>query len=68
MKRVTESRGDNLRKSSTQRARSIRHAARIDSQSRLIGSGEMIQLVIHSTLLRHQQQQQKTQCFVHVSH
>jgi hypothetical protein len=28
----------------------------------------MTQLVIHSTLLRRQQQQQKTQCFEHVSH
>jgi hypothetical protein len=68
MKRVTESRGDDLRKCSTQRACGIRSAAGVDSQSRLIGRGEMTQLVIHSTLLRHQQQQQQTQCFVHVSH
>jgi hypothetical protein len=65
---VTESRGDDLRESSTQRARGIRHAARIDSESSLIGRGEMTQLVIHSTLLRRQQQQQQTQCFEHVSH
>ena len=65
---MTESRGDDLRESSAQRARSIRHAARVASQSRLIGAGEMTQLVIHSTLLRRQQQQQQTQCFEHVSH
>jgi len=68
MKRVTESRGSDLRESSAQRARSVRHAARVDSQFRLIGRGEMTQLVIHSTLLRHQQQQEKTQCFEHVFH
>jgi hypothetical protein len=65
---VTESRGGDLRESRTQRARGIRHDARIDSESRLIGRGEMTQLMIHSTLLRRQQQQQKTQCFEHVSH
>ena len=66
---MTESRRDDLRESSTQRTGGIRHAARIDSQScLLIGRGEMAQLVIHSTLLRHQQQQQQTQCFEHVSH
>jgi hypothetical protein len=65
---VTESRGDDLRESSTQRARGIRHAARVASQSRLIGTEEMTQFVIHSTLLRRQQQQQQTQCFEHVSH
>jgi hypothetical protein len=68
MKRVSESRSDGLRKSSAQRARSFRHAARVDSLFRLIGRGEMTQLVIHSTLLRQQQQQQQTQCFEHVSH
>lgn len=74
MKRVTESRSDDLRERSAQRARSFRHAPRVDSVfrliglSRLIGSGEMTQLVIHSTLLRNQQQQQQTQCFEHVSH
>jgi hypothetical protein len=52
MKRVSESRSDGLRKSSAQRARSFRHAARVDSLFRLIGRGEMTQLVIHSTLLR----------------
>jgi hypothetical protein len=65
---VTESRGDDLGKHGTERARSICRAARIDSQVRLIGRGEVTQLVIHSTLLRRQQQQQKTQCLVHVSH
>jgi hypothetical protein len=74
MKGVTESRSDDLRERSAQRARSFRHAARVDSVSRLIGvfrligRGEMTQLVNHSTLLRHQQQQQQTQCFEHVSH
>jgi hypothetical protein len=68
MKRVTDGWGNDLRKRSAQRARCIRQAARIDSQLCLIGRGEMAQLVIHSTLLRHQQQQQKTQCFEHVSH
>jgi hypothetical protein len=65
---VTESGGNDLRKGRTQRARCVRQAAGIDSQFRLIGRGEMTQLVIHSTLLRHQQQQQKAQCFEHVSH
>jgi hypothetical protein len=68
MKGVTESRSDDLRERSAQRARSFRHAARVDSVFRLIGRGEMTQLVNHSTLLRHQQQQQQTQCFEHVSH
>ena len=65
---MTESRCDDLGKHSTKRARSICHAARIDSQVRLIGREEVTQLVIHSTLLRRQQQQQETQCFVHVFH
>jgi hypothetical protein len=65
---VTEGRGDDLRKRGTQRAWSICGTADIDPQVRLIGGGEVTQLVMHSTLLRRQQQQQKTQCFEHVSH
>jgi hypothetical protein len=66
---MTESRAAGLRKSSTERARRIRRAARVDAQSRCLSGGKcMLQLVIHSTLLRRQQQQQQTQCFEHVSH
>jgi hypothetical protein len=69
VKRVAESGGNDLRKRSTQRARCVRQAGGIDSRFRCsIGRGEMTQLVVHSTLLRHQQQQQKSQCFEHVSH
>jgi hypothetical protein len=68
IERVTESRGAGLRKRRAQRAQSICHAARIDSQARLTGRREMTEIVIDSTLLCRQQQQQKTQCFVHVSH
>jgi hypothetical protein len=65
---MTESRAAGLRKSSAERARGIRRAARIGSQFRLMGRACMPQLVIHSTLLRRQQQQQQTECFEHVSH
>lgn len=59
MKRVTESRGDDLRKRRTQRTARICEAVRLYSQSAVAGTGDMTEFVNHSTLLCHHQQQQK---------
>ena len=57
-----------LRECRAERAAPVHRAAGIDADSRLIGAGKMAELVNDGTLLRNQQQQQETQCFVHVSH
>lgn len=57
MKRMTKSRGDNLRKGGTQYTGRICGPVRL--QLAVAGTGDMTEFVNHSTLLRHHQQQQK---------
>ncbi len=59
MKRMTESRGDDLRECGTQRAGRIGDPVRLYSQLAVVGTGDMAELVNHGTLLCHHQQQQK---------
>ncbi|MGC1386601.1 MAG: hypothetical protein WA807_01195 [Steroidobacteraceae bacterium] len=59
MKRMTKSRGDNLRKGGTQCAGRICGDVRLHSQLAVAGTGDMTEFVNHGTLLRHHQQQQK---------
>ncbi len=59
MKRMTKSRGDNLRKGGTLCTGRIGGPVRLHSQLAVAGTGDMTEFVNHSTLLRHYQQQQK---------
>ncbi len=59
MKRMTKSRGDNLRKGGTQCAGRICGPIRLYSQLAVAGTRDMTEFMNHSTLLRHHQQQQK---------
>jgi hypothetical protein len=68
LKRMAECRSGGLGEGGTQRAARVHRAAGIDADSRLINAGKMAELVNDGTLLRSQQQQEETQCFVHVSH
>ena len=67
MKRVTERRGDDLRKCGAERARRIGEGG---TGMGLVGAdfGEMADLVNDGALLRNQEQQQKTERFEHLSH
>jgi hypothetical protein len=68
MKRMTESRRDDLREGGTQCTRRIGGRVRLHPQIAVDGSGEMTEFVNQSTLLCRDQQQQETQRFEHVSH
>ncbi len=57
MKRMTKSRGDNLRKGGTKYADRICGPVRLHSQLAVARTGDMTEFVNHSTLLRHHQQQ-----------
>src|SRR6202161_2758758 len=59
VKGMTEGRSDDLCECRTQRAGGVHRAAGIDPHLRRTGIREMAQLVINSTLLCRQQQQQK---------
>src|ERR1700679_892966 len=68
LKRMAERRRGGLGEGGTERAARVHRAAGIDADSRLIGARKMAELVSDGTLLRSQQQQEETQCFVPVSH
>jgi hypothetical protein len=58
MKRMTESRGDDLCKGGTQRAGLIRSSVRLHLQIDVVGTGDMAEFMDHGSLLcRHHQQQ-----------
>jgi hypothetical protein len=63
MKRVTESRGADLRESGAQSAGRIRNAARRNFQFRVVCTGNMAEFVNNSTLLCHHQHEQKAKSF-----
>ena len=68
MKRMTKSRGDNLRKGGTQCAGRICGPVRLYSQFAVAGTGDVAEFVNHSTLLRHHQEQQKAEALKQLSH
>ena len=65
---MAECRRSSLGECRAERAARVRRATGLDADSCLIGAGKMAELVNDGTLLRSQQQQEETQCFVHVSH
>ena len=65
---MAECRGSGLGKCRAERAARVHRAAGIDVALHLIGAGEVAEFVNDCTLLRSQQQQEETQCFVHISH
>ena len=69
VKRMAECGGTGLSKRGTERTVRVRRAAAmgVDMMDRL-GAGKVAELVNDGTLLRSQQQQEETQCLVHISH
>ena len=65
---MAECRRSGLGECRAERAARVRRTAGLDADSGLIGAGKMAELVNDGTLLRGQQQQEETQCFVHISH
>jgi hypothetical protein len=59
MKRMTESRRDDLCKGGTQSAGLICGPVRLHSEIDVVGLGEVTELMNHGSLLCHQQQQQQ---------
>ena len=68
LQRMAECRRSSLGECRAERAVRVRRPAGIRAALHLIGAGEVAEFVNDSTLLRRQQQQEETQCFVHVSH
>jgi fructose-1-phosphate kinase PfkB-like protein len=68
MKRVAESRRDDLRKRGTLRAARIDGAVRLNSKLGAADAGDMTEFVNHGTLLCRHQQQQEAERFQHASH
>ena len=65
---MTERRGSGLGECRAERAARVHRPAGIDVALHPIGAGEVAEFVNDCTLLRSQQQQEETQCFVHISH
>jgi hypothetical protein len=59
MKRMTESRGDDLCKGGAQSAGLVCGLVRLHSQIDVVGTGDMTELMNHGSLLCQQQQQQQ---------
>ena len=65
---MAECRGSGLGECRAERAARVHRPAGIDVALHPIGAGEVAEFVNDCTLLRSQQQQEETQCFVHISH
>ena len=68
MKRMTECRGDNLRKGRAQGTGLFCRPVRSHLQLDVVRAGEMAEFMNHGTLLRRQEQQQEAQGFEQLSH
>ena len=68
MKRMTKSRGDDLRKGRTQGAGLIRGPVRLHLQIDAVGAGDMTEFMNDGALLRRHQQQQQARRLEHLPH